>query len=71
MADEYYFAVKCASCGEDTPVAPDRSGGKGRFIGPCVVQATCRRCGATHEYANKRVTSVKFDADRGEPRKDR
>jgi hypothetical protein len=64
MADEYYFSVKCASCGEDAPVAPDRSRGKGRFIGPCVVHVTCRRCGATHEYARKCVESVKVDAGR-------
>jgi hypothetical protein len=66
MADEYFFAVKCASCGKHTPVAPDRSRGKGRFIGPCAVYATCRRCGATHEYANKRVESAKLDAGTGE-----
>ena len=58
MANDYCFAVKCASCGEDVPIAADRSRGKGRFIGPCVVHATCRGCGAAHEYANKQVRSV-------------
>ncbi len=62
MADEYHFAVKCAGCGEHVPVAPDRSRGNGRFIGPCVVQVTCKRCGATHEYARKCVESVKIDS---------
>jgi hypothetical protein len=65
MADEYCFAVKCADCGEDVAVAPDRSRGKGRFIGPCVVHATCGRCGATHEYPNKQVRSVKLSRKDG------
>jgi hypothetical protein len=65
MADDYCFAVKCAGCGEYVAVAPDRSRGKGRFIGPCVVHATCKRCGTTHEYPNKHVSAVKLAKTRG------
>lgn len=64
MADDYHYAVQCASCGEYAPVMPDRSRGKGRFIGPCVVHVKCSRCGATHEYARKQVRSVKMERER-------
>lgn len=59
---EHYYCVICRSCGRNTPVAPDPSGGKAAFSGAPVIHAECRRCGATHEYERRLVDSVRLTA---------
>lgn len=65
MRDEYYFSVTCSACGATVPVLKDRSNGKGRFIGPCVVHVRCPACGTAGEYARKLVKSARLREQSG------
>ena len=56
----WFFCVICAGCGVPAPVMPDRSRGRGRFLGPCALPVTCRTCGLEREYPREAVRSLEL-----------